>query len=212
MLDVKLGGDMNLLRSVLLLPLATTLAFGQSGSPPVVPTGPEQPDAFARRLYQQVLARPSVGIPYGRNMKIYAPYLSKALLNQMETASACARDFDRQYPVDPKLPMKPPFAWLELGTFTGGDDEEEFHAFHIEGTRPQRDGSVQVNLKLTWGTPPEKPWFSDVILLVRPEGSRYVVDDVIYQKAREGDADWRLTQALSSGCKEQRWVGYHNAK
>jgi hypothetical protein len=204
------GDDMNLSRSVFLLPLATTLALGQHSSPALVPPKPDQPDAFARRLYQQVLARPSVGIPYGRNFRIYAPYLSKALLHHMEAASTCAKDFDRQNPVDPKLPMKPPFAWLELGTFTGGDDEDEFHAFHIEGIRPERDGSVQVNLKLTWGMPPVKPWFSDVAAIVRRESGHYVVDDVIYLKAREGDVDWRLTQALASGCNGSHWVGYQD--
>jgi hypothetical protein len=201
---------MRLLRSIVLLPLATTLAVGQSRPPINAPRTSDGPEALAQRLYQQVLARPSVGIPYGANLKIYAPYLSQTLLHKMNAATACSRDFYRQHPIDPKLPEKPPFAWLELGTFTGGDDEDEFHTFHIEGPKPAKDGSVQVNLRLTWGTPPEKPWFSNVALVIRQENGRYVVDDVIYLKAREGDADWRLTQALSYGCDGRHWVGNPN--
>jgi hypothetical protein len=174
---------------MILLPLASTLALGQSSASAHTPASPDRPEALAQRLYQQVLARPSVGIPYGTNLKIYAPYLSRALLQRMDVAIACSRDFYRQHPVDPKLLEKPPFAWLELGTFTGGDDEEEFHAFDIEGI------------------PPEKPWFSHVSLIIRREKGHYVVDDIIYLKAREGDVDWRLTQALSSGCNGRHWVG-----
>jgi hypothetical protein len=203
---------MNLLRSMILLPLSATLVLGQNASSASGPTTQDQPESLARRLYQQVSAHPSVGIPYGNNLKIYAPYLSKALLERMDLAVACSRDFYRQHPVDPKLPEKPPFAWLELGTFTGGDDEDEFHAFQIVGAEPAKDGSVEVQLRLTWGIPPEKPWFSDVALVIRQENRRNVVDDVIYMKAHEGDTDWRLTQALSSGCNGRHWVGYSDAR
>jgi len=203
---------MNLLRSMILLSLASTMALGQSSASAHTSASPDRPEALIQRLYQQVLARPSVGIPYGTNLKIYAPYLSSALLQRMDVATACGRDFYRQHPEDPKLPEKPPFAWLELGTFTGGDDEDEFHTFHIERTQPENDGSIQINMRLTWGIPPEKPWFSYVAPVIRRRNGRYVVDDVIYLKAAEGDADWRLTQALSSGCNGRHWVGYHDVK
>ncbi len=203
---------MSLLQSMILLPFFVTLALGQVPSFPKTPAVTGRSEILVRRLYQQVLARPSVGIPYGENLKIYSPYLSKALLHKMDVATDCGHDFYRLHPDDPNLPEKPPFAWLELGTFTGGDDESSFHAFHIEGTNPARDGSVQVNLKLTWGTPPEKPWFTNVTLVIRRENGRDVVDDIIYRKAGAGDVDWRLTQVLSSGCSGRHWVGYHNTK
>lgn len=44
-------------------------------------------------------------------MKVFAPYLSKALLHRIDIAVAGAADYDRQYP-DPNL--KPPFAGLRL--------------------------------------------------------------------------------------------------
>jgi len=203
---------MNLQRSMILLPLSATLALGQSTSHSGRQATQDQPESLAKRLYQQVLAHPSVGIPYGENLKIYAPYLSKALRQKMDTAVACSRDFYRRYPVDPNRPEKPPFAWLELGTFTGGDDEDEFHTFQIVGAEPAKDGSVEVQLRLTWGIPPEKPWFSGVALVIRQENRRNVVDDVIYMKVREGDTDWHLTQALSSGCNGGHWVGNPDAK
>jgi hypothetical protein len=144
---------------MLILSLGMTQAFGQSPLLGDSRTKPDGAQDLARRLYAQVLAHPSVGIPYGAGLTMYRPYLSKALLHRMDVARACGNDWFRQYP-DPNV--KPPLPWLELGTFTGGDDEEEFHAFHIEKSNSQNDGSIHVDLTLTWGTPPEKPWFSSV--------------------------------------------------
>lgn len=94
------------------------------------------------------MARHPIGIPEGADMKIFAPYLSKALLHRIDVAVACAANYDRQYP-DPN--SKPPFAWLEAGLFSGDDEQASPHAFHIERTQAENDGSFRVDVRLTGG-------------------------------------------------------------
>ncbi len=138
-------------------------------------------------------------------MKIFAPYLSKALLHRIDVTIACAADYDRQYP-DPNL--KPTFAWLEAGLFSGGDERTEPRAFHIERTQSEKDGSFRVYVRLTWGEPPELPEIWHVAAIVVRENDHFVVDDVIYLKDERQKVDSRLTQSLSAGCDGPRWVGF----
>jgi hypothetical protein len=139
-------------------------------------------------------------------MKIFAPYLSKALLHRIDVAVACAADYDRQYP-DPNL--KPTFAWLEAGLFSGGDERASPRAFHIERTESEKDGSFRVYVRLTWGEPPERPEIWRVAAIVVKENSHFVIDDVIYLKDEtRQEVDSRLSEVLSAGCDGPRWVGH----
>jgi hypothetical protein len=196
---------MNLLRSILLLQFATTLALGQSAPEGKPASLPNQPEALVRSLYKEVVARHPIGIPRDADMKIFAPYLSKALLHRIDIAHACAADYDRQYP-DPNL--KPPFAWLEAGLFSGDDEQAEPRAFEIERTQSEDDGSARVYMRLTWGPPPEKPLTWPVAAVVVREDNRFVLDDVIYLKDQNREAEARLSQYLSAGCDGTHWVGY----
>jgi hypothetical protein len=169
---------------------------------------PNQPEALVRSLYAKVVARRPVGIPRGEDWKVFSPYLSKSLLHKMDLALACATDWYRQYP-DPNL--KPEMDWLELGLFSGGDDEGELRAFHIESTQSEKDGSFRMNVRLTWG-PPKDRWISHVAAIAIRENGHHVVNDVIYLKDKERDVEWRLTESLSAGCDGPRWVGYSDSK
>lgn len=202
---------MNLLRFFLLLQFATTLALGQSAPEARPASLPDQPEALVRNLYTEVVARHPIGIPRDADMKIFGPYLSKALLHRIDVAHACAADYDRQYP-DPNL--KPPFAWLEAGLFSGDDEQAEPRAFQIERTQSEGDGSFRVYVKLTWGAPPEKPSTWQVAAVVVREDDHFVLDDVIYLKDKNREAEGRLSEYLSAGCDGPRWVGYDkkNAK
>ena len=160
-----------------------------------------------RGLYTEVVAHRPIGIPGDADMKILLPYLSKAQLHRIDVAVACAADYDRQYP-DPTL--KPPFAWLEAGLFSGDDEQAEPRAFHIERPKSEKDGSFRVYVRPTWGIPPEKPLVWRVAAVVAHEDDNLVVDDVIYQKDQNRDADARLSAYLSPGCDGPRWVGYGN--
>jgi hypothetical protein len=189
--------------------LSKYLSAGCDGARWVGPTLPKQPEAFVRSLYAQVVARRPVGIPWGEDWKIFAPYCSKALLHRIDLALACGDDWNRQYP-DPNL--KPEIGWLELGLFSGGDDELELRTFHIERIHSENDGSFRVYVRLGWGYPPERPWISSVTASVLRENGHLFIDDVTYLKNEPQDSEWRLSEGLSSGCDGPHWVGSHDSK
>ncbi|HUD67682.1 MAG TPA: hypothetical protein VMQ17_24080 [Candidatus Sulfotelmatobacter sp.] len=139
---------------VILPQFATTFALSQVGqrSEPLT-RALKQPEAVVRCLYSEVVARHPIGIPEGADMKVFAPYLSKALLHRIDIAVACAADYDRQYP-DPNL--KPPFAWLEAGLFSGDDEQASPQGFDIERTQSEKDGCFRVCVRLTRGRPSER--------------------------------------------------------
>ena len=198
---------MNLSRFPLLLLLLTPLALGQAAhqTDPVDPAS--GPEALVRSLFTQVVVRHPTGIPYGADMKVFTPYLSKTLLHRIDLAIACGKDWYRQHP-GPTL--KPPFAWLESGLFSGQDERTEPNAFVTEKTEPEKDGSfrVRVYVKLNGGTPPEKPWVWQVAAVVVRENGHFVIDDVIYLKDKYNPVDSRLSEVLSGGCDGPRWVGF----
>ena len=196
---------MNLLRCIILLQFTTTLALGQSAHQSRPLSLPKQPEALVRSLYHEVVAHHPIGIPEGADMKIFAPYLSKTLLHRIDLAVACGKDWDRQFP-NPHL--KPPFAWLESGLFSGDDEQAEPRAFHIERTQSEKDGSFRVHVRLTWGAPAEKPWIWRVAAIVLRENGHYVLDDIIYLKDDNREVESRLSEYLSAGCDGPRWVGY----
>ena len=198
---------MNWVRFVLLLQLlvpSVLAQYAQQGQP----TGlPKQPKALVQNLYQQVVDRHPIGIPKGEDMKTFALYLSQALLHKIDLANACGADWYRQNP-DPHL--KPAIGWLELGFFSGGDEQATPNSFVVEKMQSQQDGTVRVYVKLTYEEPRERPWVWHVAAIVLHENGRYVVDDVIYLKERGERAEARLSAALSQGCDGSRWVGLGN--
>lgn len=161
-----------------------------------------------RQLYGEVVARHPIGIPNEANMKIFAPLLSEALLHRIDLAIACSTDWYRQNP-DPNL--KPPFAWLEAGLFSGDNEQATPRAFEIEGTQSEKASSFHVHVKLTWGSPTH-PWIWRVEAIVVRENARFVVDDVVYLKDEDRDVDSRLSEYLSAGCDGSRWVGYVDSR
>jgi hypothetical protein len=192
---------------ILVLQLVGSSAAGQINSPPQnrtsnAPAGAERPpDVVVRELYREVVARHPLGI--GADMKVFAPFLSKALLHRIDVNSACQNDWDRQNP-DPN--SKPPF--LEFGLFTGDDLRAEPQVFHIEGMQARKDGTTRVYVKLTREGPGESPTTWQVAAIVVRENGQFVLDDVIYLKDSPQDADVRLLEYLSHGCDGSHWVGF----
>jgi hypothetical protein len=165
---------------------------------------------MVRGLYRDVIARHPIGIPSDAKMKVFTPYLSKALLHRIDLAIACSKDWDRQNP-DPNL--KPELAWLELGLFSGDSERASPRAFHIERTQRDRDGSFRVYVRLMGGgAPPERPWIWRVAAIVVREDSQFVLEDVIYLQDDGQDVESRLSEYLSAGCDGSRWVGYGNKR
>jgi hypothetical protein len=199
---------MNLLRCAILLTFATVLALGQPADQSQPTNLPNQPKVLVRSLYQQVVARHPTGLPSGVDMKIFAPYLSKTLLHRIDLADACERDFFRKHR-DPN--MKPPFAWLEAGLFSGEDEKTSPGNFRIERTQAEQDGSFRVDVRLTY-RPTDGPGSWRVVAIVVREGGHFVVNDVVYLKNENSSpltpAEWRLSQLLSQGCDGPYWIGY----
>jgi hypothetical protein len=194
---------MTFMRCIILLQFTTTFAFGQSARQNEPPSAPKQPDAMVRSLYREVVARHPVGIPGDADMKIFAPYLSKALLHRIDLAIACSTDEARQHP-DPHL--KPEIAWLEAGLFSGDDEQASPRTFHIERTQSEKNGSFRVHVTLTRG-PLASPWIWHVAAIVVRENGHFAVDDVIYLKDKDRDDESSLSEYLSAGCDGPRWVG-----
>jgi len=200
---------MKLLRCVLLLQLTTGLPLGQPTQKGQPANLPPQPQALVRNLYQEVVARQTVGIPYGEDMKTFAPYLSKTLRHRIQLARACGNDWFRQHP---GRSLKPPFAWLEAGLFSGANERTDPNSFVIEKAESGKDGSFRVLVRLKGGEPPEEPWVWQVVAVLVRENGHLVVDDVLYLKDETQDVDSRLSEVLAKGCDGPRWVGNGNQR
>jgi hypothetical protein len=200
---------LSLLRCIVFQLFATTLAFGQAAYQSESASLPNQPEALVRSLYAEVVARHPHDIPKGADMKVFAPYLSEALLHKIDLAKACSDDLDRQ---NPNPHLKAEMA-SEYGLFSGEGVKAKPQAFQIEKTQSEKDGGLRVYVKLTWGTSPERSWTWPVATVVLREDGHYVVDDVVYindstyEYPEDMPADRRLSEYLAAGCNGPRWIG-----
>ena len=198
---------MTFLRFIILQQLTMVLVLGQIAYSDEAPGVPKQAEVVVRSLYTEVIARHPVGIPKDADMKAFAPYLSKNLLRRIDLALACEHDCYRQH-LSPK--EKPQIEWLEFGLFTGGNEKVSPSTFDVERTQAEKDGSIRVHLRLTWGSP-SKPWIWRVVATVVQEDRHSVVDDVLFLKDENlDDTESRLSEILASGCDGPRWVGFGN--
>ncbi len=173
----------------------------------------QSPDALVQSLYRQVVARHPLGLLAGSNRKIFEPYLSKALLHRIELTRSCQNDWLRQNKgqmLANQVPEKAPFAWGELGLFSGDEELSEPSSFQIERTESNKDGSFRVYVKLTENPPNHKPWSWDVAVQVKMEERRPVVDDIVYLKGDDVLTEYRLSELLTEGCNGSHWVGHGN--
>jgi hypothetical protein len=186
--------------------LSQYLAAGCNGPHWIGTSLPNQPEALVTSLYQQVVARAPGGIPEGTDWKIFAPYMSKTLLHRIDLALACDNDWFRQ---NQGQMVKAPFGWSESGLFSGANEETDPHTFQIVRTQTDNEGLIHVHLKLTWEDPPAKSFSWPVAAILTRENGRLLLNDVVYLKdeATNMDTDYRLSQALSEGCRDGRWVG-----
>lgn len=190
---------------ILLLPFAM-LALGQSAPEPKPSSLPNQPEALARSLYTQVVARAPSGLLYGAgNRKVFDPYLSELLLHRIQLADACSKDWLRK---NRGRAIKAPFEWSESGLFSGGNERTSPGDFQIERIQREKDGLFRVNVKLTY-RPQDGPGSWRVAAVLVLEDGRLAVDDVIYLKDpdRSDQVDTSLSKVLAHGCEGPHWVG-----
>jgi hypothetical protein len=167
-----------------------------------------------QRLYGIVVASHPLGISADGFLDTFAPYLSKRLVHRIKVDQQCENDWARQ---NKGAFIKPPFAWLELGLFSGEEDLSEPSQFHITRSELRRGGLTYVYVKLkssqqTYSsdlpkTPPETAYYWDVAVRVVSQGGRPVVDDVIYLKGDMVDFESRLSTDLLLGCRGSHSVG-----
>jgi hypothetical protein len=159
-----------------------------------------------RKLYEEVVAYHSIGIPAGAVKAVIWPLLSKRLTRQLETVQACQDDYARQHPIADGTP-KP--TWLTTDIFYGDGNGFLPNYSHASHREPQKDGSflVFVNLAHT----PDRTSASDhtwwVAARVIDEDGRYVVDDVrIFDSFLPGSPSHLLSESFA-GCDGSHWTG-----
>jgi hypothetical protein len=181
----------------------------------------QQPEAMVQSLYRLVVARQPVGVStYPHFLELFGPYLSEKLTHRIKVDRLCEKDWFRQTHERDRHGnlVKPPFAWLELGLFSGSEEQSEPSQFKIRRSEPRTDGSTYVYVSLAeWGltasgaaappskSPPAQSW--DVAVRVVRERGYPVVGDVIYLQGRYVESESKLSTALRMGCRGPRWVG-----
>src|SRR5580704_298097 len=166
-----------------------------------------QPDAVVQSLYRQVIIRHPLGIPSGKNWKVFVPFLSRDLIRRISLARSCQNDWVRQ---NQGQMIKEPFAWGETGFFSGAEELSEPTSFQVQKTETNPDGSFRVYVKLIENPPNDKPWSWDVAAQVKMEERRPVIDDIVYLKGDDVRTEYRLSELLTEGCNGSDWVGHGN--
>jgi hypothetical protein len=131
---------MTIVRCAALVFLITVLGHGQSAQERHQIDSSSHAEFPVRRLYQQLMSRPTGGIPTPKRMRLFAPYLSSSLLHSITQARACGDDWFRQRPQNN---VKAPLEWLEFGLFSGANDRTGLHTFQIEKFESKDDGSFR---------------------------------------------------------------------
>jgi hypothetical protein len=193
---------MTALRFLVILQLVAALAFGQTANQSTAGHLSAGPDALVSSLYRNVVANHPLGIPRGTKMKVFRPYLTKALRDRIDAAWACSEDWLRRN--SPPPIEKAPFAWPEEGLFSGPNERASPTDFRIERTVLEKDGSFRVYVRLALKDAPPEIW--RVAAVVVQEGGR-LVDDVIYLEDENNTFESRLSADLSAGCDGSHWIG-----
>ena len=178
--------------------ITTWLSLGSANAQDDLSPSLHTPQIVVQSLYDQVLKRHPIGIPYGDDATVFTPYLSHALIERLNSSMACVADWYRRNP-DPNL--KPVVGLLDTGVFSGDDERAEPTAFQIDRIKVERAGRSRVDVKLTWTDPATDPWIWYVAVILVPENDHLAVDDVLYLKKRHGKVFSTLTGRLAFGCK-----------
>lgn len=160
-------------------------------------------------FYQRIVKRHPIGIPEGADRTALWPFLSRSLIQKLESARACQADYLRQHPNKDANP-KPP--WLDTGLFVGHGKRAfplSSNAVHKE---PNKDRSFAVTVSLTYVklpgfVPDEANWV--VVATVVPENNRFVIDDFRLFDGLDTDGPSHLLTETLSGCEGTRWNGEH---
>jgi hypothetical protein len=208
---------------IVFLVLASTV--GKCFSQQTAQSNRQEVEAVVTKLYKQIIFRKPDGLMRKKDFDAIQPFLSEDLIKRIRVAGECEKDYFRQYPYNPAEPMKPPFAWMETGLFSGSNEQALPSWFRVHHAVKQKDGSYQVRVTLKeWDDfnkypqprGPEYDWTWEMMVFVIRDGDHYVVNDVFYPEIHSDHdepryptvEETRLSQLLAIGCKDGKWVGY----
>ncbi len=166
------------------------------------PTPRARPESTVRSVYREVQNRAPSGLLDGADMRLFAPYLSKALRQKIDLAEGCGKDWARQ---NRGQIIKAPFAWSEFGIFSGGVERTSPGHFHIESIHKAEDGAFQIVVVLAYRRGDGSVSWRVIDRVIQEEG-HFVIDDVLFPKDATEDGS-TLTGILSEGCKVSHWIG-----
>ncbi len=167
------------------------------------------------KLYSEIAVRHPIGIPAGAEMKAIRPFLSKRLVERLQTARACQEDYSRQRRTT-GTNVGP--AWQKWGIFSGDGKRALPTHWSVDRKEPQKDGSFLVFVWIEYdhtnlghkprpasGYPPDLEW--RVAAKVVAENGRFVVDDVRIFDGPSTDGPSHLLSDLFAGCEGSHWTG-----
>lgn len=211
--SVALGYGAGVRRFLVALSVFGLIAIGWCSPQRETATNEYDAQSVVMNLYKEIVVRKPLGIGSKDDRQAISPFLSHGLIERFNAAEACEKDYFRQYS-DPNL--KPKFAWLEMGLFSGANEKAiPSHAI-VQRTKIRRDGSYRVHVQLTYGeslqtygrTPDSANTFKwTVVALVIRDGGRFAVDNILYFNEDTKRFEPQLSRFLSLGCENGMWVG-----
>jgi hypothetical protein len=190
-------------RYVALLLLSTVWVTDRTAYAIEATTSTKSPEQTVKGLYREVLVRAPSGLLDGANMRIFSPYLSRAVRQKITAARACEQDWYRR---NPDRLVNAPFSWSETGIFTGSNERTYPGGFQIESTQAKGDASFRVVVNFR-SRPSDGPDSWRVVDTLVQEGRHFVVNEVTFPKETTDNADRTLSEILSEGCAGSHWVG-----
>lgn len=167
-----------------------------------------------QKMYLAIVARHPIGIPKDAEMAAIRPYLSKRLVEQLQTAQACQDDYNRQHAKASET-SKP--GWLKSGLFSGDGSHASPVDAVVERKEKQNDGSftvyvdlepVEAIINLGHGRRAFHGGYTwQVKATVMSEGSQFLVDDVRIFDSFPAEGSSRLLSDSFSGCDGSHWTG-----
>ena len=98
-----------------------------------------QPETIVQQMYAQIVERRPLGIPTGADRTAIWPFLSKRLVQILETAKACEDDYFQKHSGSDD---KPEFIWLEMGLFSGDVEMAMPTEVVVERTEQQKNEAL----------------------------------------------------------------------
>lgn len=172
-----------------------------------------------RKMFEEIVVHHPLGIPSDMQLLAIRPYLSKRLIEQLQSAQACEQDYLKHRRSQPQA-VDP--LWMRVGIFTGDDRRAQPIYSNPVSKEPQKDGSFLVPVdfasQYARGGPYRGPkWMLGdqmwrVVAKVIPEDGHFVVDDLrLYDGASDKGPSHLLSESFT-GCKAGHWIGWPDAE